>query len=182
MGLFDFFKKKPEPSQMNDGPSPEYALAHLALRHIALSDPIQFLAIVASPEADRFIDSIIKNVKENCGRKPSFDATSVKIATVRVNEFPCAILEFPAPNEIAEAFMVGVIVEIDSSSEQPTEIETTQARYFTLEKGYSDTNELRTVLGEWTEDSHLNYGDGPPPTVEAFVEFLSEMLQNSESE
>ncbi len=42
-------------------------------------------------------------------------------------------------------------------------------RLVTLEKGFSLSNEPRTVLAEWANDSHANYGDGPEPTLDAFV-------------
>ncbi|MGN6545004.1 MAG: hypothetical protein ACTHK7_08135 [Aureliella sp.] len=68
--------------------------------------------------------------------------------------------------------MVALVVPIDTSSDEPPDMDKIQARYFTLEKGYSLTNEPRTVFAEWEADRHLNYGDDPEPTVEAFVRRL----------
>ncbi len=169
MGLFDFFKrKKPLPPE-DDGPSADYAFAHYALRQIALSDPLQFLAIAASPDANRFIDAVLKDVAEQCGRPTSFDATSVKIHPVRVKEFPCAVIELPEPRAMAEAFMVALVAPIDMSANEPPVTNSITGRFFTLEKGFTLSNVPRTVLAEWTMTSHLNYGDGPPATVEAFI-------------
>ena len=173
MGLFDFLKRKPPAPPEVDGPSLHYAFAHYALRQLALSDPLRFLAIAASPDAQRFIDSVIQDVAEQCGYKPSFDAASVRIHPTRVNTFPCAVIELPKPKEIAEAFMVALVVQIDTSSEQPPDANEIRARYFTLEKGYSLSNEPRTVLAEWDTEGHSNYGDGPDPTVKSFVTALA---------
>ncbi|WP_442483207.1 hypothetical protein [Aeoliella sp. SH292] len=174
MGLFDFLKRKPGPQAEDDGTSPDYAFAHYALRHIALSDPLQFLAIAASPDAEQFMDAVLQDVAEQCGRKTSFDAASIKIHPTRVNAFPCAVVELPEPQEMAEAFMVAVVVPIDTSTEQLPEPGTVVGRYFTLEKGFSLSDEPRTVLAEWDTEAHSNYGDGPAPNVDAFITALSE--------
>lgn len=179
MGFFDFLKRKPAPPPEDDdplpedeGPSPHYAFAHYALRQMALSDPLKFLAIVVSPDAGRFMDALLQDVADQCDRQASFDATSVKIHQTLVNSFPCAVIVLPEPQEMTEAFMVAVVVPIDMSSEQLPDRDTLKARYFTLEKGFSSSNKPQTVLAEWDMGGHLNYGDGPPANVDAFVAAL----------
>ncbi len=179
MGLFDFLKQKSAVPPEDDGPSPHYVFAHYALRQIALSEPLRFLAIAASPEAEQFIDAILHDVAEHCGRKTSFGADAVRIHPTRVHTFPCAVIELPEPGEMAEAYMVAVVVPIDPASDEPPDMDTVQARYFTLEKGFSMSNEPRTVLAEWDTSAHANYGDGPAPTVEAFVQAISEHVNQS---
>lgn len=183
MGIFDFFKSKPDrpadtrpvsptlPSE-DDGPTFEYVLAHLALRHLALGNPLQFLGVLASPDAKDFIQSVIDDVVEKSQCPATFDAASVNAHPTRIHSFPCAILEFPPPEKMAEAFMVALVVFLDLNEGEPSDLESVEARYFTLEKGFTSTNEPRTVLCEWTEESHLNYGDGPAPTVEEFIAAL----------
>ena len=173
MGLFDFLKRKPVPKPDDDGPSPDYVFAHYALRQMALSRPLQFLVIAASPDAQRFMADILQEVSEKCGRKASFDATSIQIHKCRVHTFPCAVIELPEPKEIAEAFMVALVVPIHMSQESPKGIETIPARYFTLEKGFTMSDEPRTVLAEWEMGRHSNYGDGPAVNVEEFVAAIS---------
>jgi hypothetical protein len=176
MGLFDFFKRKPAskpPQVKDDGPSPDYAFAHFALRFVALSEPLKFLAIMVSPDATNFIDSLMKDVEEQCGKPTTFPASSVKIHAVRVNDYPCAVIELPEPKEIAEAHMVAIVVPLDMSADKPPEPDSVKARFFTLEKGVSFSNEPRTVLAEWDTESHSNYGSGPPVDVSAFVSALS---------
>ena len=52
-------------------------------------------------------------------------------------------------------------------------------RYITLEKGMSEEDASRTALCEWQHSeegvSHLNFGDGPPPDVFAFIRKIAEM-------
>lgn len=187
MGLFDLFKRKrPQPpppapdddefSSPDDGPAPEYALAHYALRFIALNDPLRFLGVVASPDAPQFIAAVMKDVAEKCGRTTSFRPHDVKIHPTRVGAFPCAVIEFPEPKEVAEAHMVALLLPIDTSAELPDEAARPKGRYFTLEKGMTFGGGSRTVLAEWTEDTHSNYGDGPPPNVAEFVAALTKLM------
>jgi len=178
MGLFDFLKPKPKPvpQEATDGPSPHYAFAHYAIRHIALAEPLQFLGVLASPKSADFLTAILQDTQEEVRQKANFSAADVKVHQARVGNFPCVVLELPEPAEMAEAFMAAFVVPIDlESGVKPNPVDIT-GRYFTLEKGFSMSGESRTVLAEWNSSSHLNYGDGPEPTVEAFVASLSKMF------
>ena len=160
-----------------DGPSADYVLAHYALRQIALSEPLQMLAILASPDANRFIDNVMQDVAEQCGKPNTFDSDSVRIHPTRVNDYPCAIIEFPEPEEIAEAHLVAVVGLIDMSAQEPPDDSAElNARYFTLEKGMSLNDEPRTVLAEWNSETHSNYGDGPPATAADFAAAIAGLL------
>jgi hypothetical protein len=172
MGLLDFLKRKPRVPPEDEGPSPDYVFAHYALRQIALSDPLHLLAVAASPEAKPFFEHVLKLVADQCGRRASFDAASLKIHATRVNDYACAVIELPEPREVAEAFMVALVLPIETSADKPPKIDEAQARYFTLEKGFALSNEPRTVLAEWDAQRHSNYGDGPAPTVDEFVAAL----------
>lgn len=190
MGLFDFLKRKPEPEPGPEpafdldldldedaaGPSPHYAFAHFALRDISLSSPLEFLSLLASPNAKEFLGSVLQDVSERCGRQASFGVDSIKIHRGRVNKFPCVVIKLPEPQEFAEAFMVALVVLTDTSQANAAEDETVEARYFTLEKAVPFADEEVTVLAEWKMGSHLNYGDGPSPKVDAFVAAISGLV------
>jgi hypothetical protein len=66
----------------------------------------------------------------------------------------------PAPLRTTEAHFVGLLLA-------PA---VREAAVYTLERHDSLEGEVTTVLGGWVGDSHANYGDGPEPTVDAFVE------------
>ncbi|WP_278465453.1 hypothetical protein [Gimesia maris] len=174
MGQSDFQDENSEGVPEDDGPSPHYVLAHYALRQIALAEPMQFLEIAASPDADKFIAALLQQVVKQCGREAGFDASEIKVYPTRVNNYPCAVIEMPEPQEAAEAWLVGVVVPVDFSVKVPADLDLDQitAQYYTLEKGVSLTGEPRTVLAGWDDQRHNNYGDGPEPTVEAFVAAL----------
>ena len=135
---------------------------------------MQFLEIAASPDADKFIAALLQQVVKQCGREAGFDASEIKVYPTRVNNYPCAVIEMPEPQEAAEAWLVGVVVPVDFSVKVPADLDLDQitAQYYTLEKGVSLTGEPRTVLAGWDDQRHNNYGDGPEPTVEAFVAAL----------
>lgn len=179
MGLFDFFKKKsPPPFEASlverDGPSPHYILAHLALRSIALNDSIGFLAITVSEKFEAFLEDLLNDIDKEVAQKRTFSAKDVKVHASQVNGFPCAVLVLPEPQEPAEAHMVALVVPISQESDLSPQGETPQGRYFTLELGVSlSGDQQHTVLCEWDESSHLNYGEGPPVNVEDFLKAIS---------
>ena len=180
MGLFDFFRRKKANSEPEDiGSSPEYLMAHYALRHIALANPLQFLEIVASPKAEKFFKTILEGTADDCGCKIPFPASAIEVHKTRVNHFPCAVIQFPEPKDIAEAYMVALVVMIDASSEPPEieDLSEIQARFFTLERGFSLSDEENTVLGQWTDKTHINHGAGPDPSVDEFVKALGEFFE-----
>ena len=195
MGLFDFlnfgFLKtgKEKESKTGSGehePSPDYAFAHYALRSFALGDPITTLAILASPKSNELLDTILSDVAELTKKRPSFSSSDITIHAVRVAGYPCAILEFPEPKEIAEVHMVAVLLlsdpsASDDSSDGMANQENSEGRYFTLEKSFSlSSNEEATVLAEWGQDNQrFNYGEGPVPDPEAFATALEEFITGS---
>ena len=158
------------------GPSPAYALAHYALRYLALSDPLRFLAILASPDANTFLDNVLQDVGEKCGTPASFTSADLTVHPGAVKGHPCAVIEFPEPEQMTEVYMVALVVLVDPSSPTPPDPSDLEARYFTLEMGFTLDDSPRTVLAEWTGDAHANYGDGPHPAVDAFASAIEEQL------
>ncbi len=81
----------------------------------------------------------------------------------------------PRPAQIAEAHFVAIVLNVNSKSKSPSK----QPRilYFTLEKGVNVDGSERTVLGGWSDnDTHLNFGSGPPATLEDFVRTIEQMI------
>lgn len=160
----------------HEGPSPEYIFAHYALRQVALSSPLPFLAMAASPDGPRFIERLLADVGQQCGRAAKFEASEVQLHPTLANGYPCAVVELPEPEEITEAFMVGLVALVDRNQNPSPDPETVAGRFFTLEKGFHMSGEPRTVLAEWETSTHLNYGDGPAPNVADFIAAISEKV------
>lgn len=184
MGIFDFFRKQPaepppptpEPEFEPDdkGPSIHYVLAHYALRQLALQDPLRYLSILASPQARDFLQAVLDDVSEGLTEERRFTAEDLYIHPGMIGEFPCAIVEFPPPAEMTEVHFTALVAFVDLDAELPPP-EEVRARYFTLERGMGIDDKPRTVLCEWTTGSHLNFGDGPPPTLRGFIEALEKL-------
>ena len=189
MGLFDFFWRKPAAEPISDrAPVPEprchhYTLAHLALRDAAFEHPLAVLSVLASPQAQEFLAEVFRSVATHCREReprPDFQPEDVKIHTVRVSRYPCAVIEMPTPRTAAEAYFVAAVLLADPTKELPVSKEV-QLRYITLEEGFVFPGAPpRTVLAEWTADrTHVNFGDGPPPQLEAFVAAIEGKLAES---
>jgi hypothetical protein len=148
-----------------------YTLAHYALREASLSDPLLYLAILASPQRQMFLEKLLESVVESCAEQnePDFAASDLKVHCLRINRYPCAIVELPPPRAFAEAFFTALIACVDPSGPIPDR-SSVNAHYYTLECGVSMDGSPRTVLAEWTRDgTHNNFGDGPAPTLDDFV-------------
>jgi hypothetical protein len=198
MGIFDFFKRKQSPAAPDAGSPPSgrveprcghYFMAHYALRTVALQHPLETLAMLASPKGYDFLARLLDEVEEVCrdqGRPPpDFTAADLHIGYRRcVGNHPCAVVRFPEPQGTTEAHMVAIVVTSDLPAIAPgaKELPQVDARYFTLEKGFRFKGGAeRTVICEWTKTAHLNGGDGPPPTVDAFLAAIEERLGPSSS-
>lgn len=176
MGIFDAFKRKPEKSD-DSRPSADYMLAHYALRQLSLNSPLQMLSLLASPDAPKFLQELLQDVEKQVGHKASYTSEKIKIHPCRIGIYPCAIVEFPAPQKMAEAFMVAIVALLDPDEELPKDLSAVQARYYTLEKGFSMDGSDRTVLCEWDDTAHRNFGDGPEATPAAFAQALETVMQ-----
>ena len=174
MGFFDFLKGKKTPRLVEKLPSPHYVLANYSLRQIALSDPSQFVDVVTSANAGPFLAAIFQSIEERSGQKFPLRSSDLSIHSVRIKNFPSVVIQLPEPQETAEAFMVALVITMAPSAQSATSTPQSVARYFTLEKGFTLTDEARTVLAEWIRDRHSNYGDGPVATVDAFCQAISQ--------
>jgi hypothetical protein len=74
------------------------------------------------------------------------------------------LVTMPEPTQIPLAYFVAIVPR------GPEEVE-----YFTLEKSLEGSTVLGGVgAGEWR---HLNYGGGPPPEREAFIEAVGRLIE-----
>ncbi|MCA9254297.1 MAG: hypothetical protein KDA33_01610 [Phycisphaerales bacterium] len=158
-----------------------YCYAHVALQRSAMRDPFQFLGLMLSPKQQEYLQFQWKMVREayEVPGDPPFDHSYMKVHAERINDFPAIVIEMPPPVRVPEAHLVCFVLEVplQSIGDVKDNPDLVKARYFTLEKGepgLSGPNE--TILCEWRNDTHLNYGDGPEPTAAAMLEHLSRHL------
>ena len=153
-----------------------YTLAHMAFRGFCSQDPLAFFGVMGSPQRDSLIQELWRQVCENCEGEgtPDFDISEVDVITCRVKDYPCMVIQMPEPQEIGEAHFVGIVLHTDiNSTELP---ENPEFAYLTLEKGQDEEAQACTYLCTWTlDDQHINYGQGPEPTLDNFVKQLEAM-------
>ncbi len=168
-------------ARMKKVPGPEtphhYIFANIALRKACEEDPLAFFDVIASPQRDEFLKDVWQQIRENYDTAgiPPFELSDIRFTTCRLKNSPCIVVSMPRPAQIAEAHFVAIVLNVNSKSKSPSE----QPRilYFTLEKGVNVDGSERTVLGGWSDnDTHLNFGSGPPATLEDFVRTIEQMI------
>ena len=148
-----------------------YQMAHVALRSVALRNPQQFLTLLTSPKARDLLSSLLEQVSDHCAdQPPDFTADDFALHATRVLGSPCLVIEMPQALVPPEAHLVAAWLAINDGPE------TAPLRYFTLEAAHEMFGK-RTVLGEWdAKGDHLNLGQGPEPSVEAFVQAITAVV------
>lgn len=92
------------------------------------------------------------------------------------DKFKGAILVFPKPERLNEAFMSAIVAPHDIQIG-----DTGKSRYFTLE--YNPDRPIpHTYIGQWTDGAHFNLGDGPVPTADNFKQAIVELVAPSTEE
>lgn len=126
--------------------------------------------------------SFLEYFWNECGKQVAEDARllpenlSCKIYSLDDGVLAACII-LPRPLEMPEAYFVAFVHR--PKSDDILDQRPTFSRYFTLEYGQRMDGTPRTVLCEWTvEGSHLNYGDGPPPQMELFLNSIESLLSD----
>ncbi len=184
MGLFDWLSRKPRKESQRpaerDEPTGRYVFALILLRQFAFENPLQLMGLLASPQAPSFIQALLDDLQTKLKQPVGFQAADVKAHPVRIGDYPAVIIQMPTPLETAEAHYTALVGLFQPSRALFESKDKLPARYFTLEKGLSMDNTPRTVLCEWTDTSHLNFGDGPPATAGDFAKSIEAMLDRED--
>jgi hypothetical protein len=157
-----------------------YMFAHVALRQIISQEPTKWVALLHSEKSEEILrqlwDTVYTTIHQREPDAPRLDPLGLCAHPRRIADFPCVIVEMPMPEGTTEAYFVGIVLRVKFEG-QPAVPLAPPLRYFTLERGASlQPGMRRTVLCEWTDTAHLNFGGGPQPTVEAVAEAIAKML------
>lgn len=99
---------------------------------------------------------------------PVLDYNGLTSYKENINGINMYIVKLPEPIGMTEAYYTIIAVKDNIP------------RYFTLEltaQGFCDNRESPTVFGEWTKNhEHLNYGCGPIPDKDKFLERVVKQL------
>lgn len=158
-----------------------YVLAHVALRTLALDDPLQFLAVMGSPDAAKFVASIYDSVVESLKEEgpPDFAVDDVQFQCGKLGDWLCVVFTMPPPRDVTEAFFCCLAGHLDLNDPNPRP-ESVKGRWFAMEYTYPIGDQTRAVLCEWTKDGgHSNFGEAGEPTVENFLQRVADTVIGS---
>jgi hypothetical protein len=171
-----------------DGPDEartlHYLFAHRVLPDLAFEDPLQFMAILAAPDAEQKLHelwvTVGRSLAEGRGHGEQVPASEgLAVSRTRLAARACAVIEMPRPEAETEAYFVAAVLDhnLDQSRAAPPEAKP-RLFYYTLEKGTNLTDGSdRTVLCRWdTKTRHSNLGDGPVAEKKAFLEVVERMV------
>ena len=168
-----FWNRKKTQSSRDEPREHHYVFAHYTVREVCEQDPLQFFAIVASPEQPKFLAWLWELTAKRVGKPiAEVNPAELSVTTGRVKDCPAIIFKMPAPEAAAEAHFVAVLL----TGSPEGEASQAQFRYFTLEYGKNLDGTTRTVMCEWAEGAHRNFGDGPAATAKDFVGAVEEKI------
>lgn len=185
MGVFDFLKRKAKPAAaerearsmqeaLGDlgeklGGEPRYwhyFIGHVALRDFALRGEGLPRSAADPATARGFFAMVLGKMAPHLG----IDAADAErlaegfmVHHRDIGGYAAAIVQLPPPQGPTECHFVALLPKQDGKP----------ARFFTLE----DAGGGASVLGGWSDnDKHLNFGEGPSPTIEAFAAAVAARL------
>jgi hypothetical protein len=165
---------------MDDIPSSReqhYWFAHRTLPQILFQNPAVFFAATMERDADP-LRALWCWLGERLGpATASVERDALAGEVLRLEGVGLvALITLPPPRGLAEAYFAAAVY-LQQSEEPP---ETITVRYVTLELTRSSPENPGpepTMLGEWTVDgAHVNYGFGPAPTPEGFIEAVRALV------
>jgi hypothetical protein len=75
------------------------------------------------------------------------------------------LVTMPKAEHAAEVHFVAIVISGDRLTD-----------YYVLEHGWTTEDEPRTVMCKWDERGHVNFGDGPPADIGAFLAAVEQLL------
>ncbi len=141
-----------------------YKFAHKVLKDAFFEDRVSLVETILNSEDDLrgLWYAVGKYYAEHYEGIEELDGSDLSIVVKEFEDKFFIMIQMPIPIESPEAYFVGLVIPLKNINE---------ARYITLEYGEED-NFKYTVLCEWTEDTHLNLGEGCEPTMVHFKDTL----------
>ncbi len=115
--------------------------------------------LIAAGRMDQALLKTWAHVAEQLPESEQLPATGLT-ASLHQEEFgEIVLVTMPPAEHVTEAHFAAVVLPKKSKG----------TRYIVLEHSWSLSDEPATVLGEWTQEGHLNLGAGPSPSVSGFL-------------
>lgn len=139
-----------------------YSFGHRLLPGLVLRGRTNFHELASRALLDQLLRSWWHEVGEGLPAEERLPPDGLQSELVNAGDVPVLLVTMPAACHAAEAYFVAITPHDEPDA----------WRCFTLEHAWTLDDQPVTVLGEWTAAGHVNYGDGPPPERQAFLEAL----------
>ena len=153
-----------------------YTFAHLALRDAFFAGPEHLVRVLRSDQDAKGLQWLWQHVGEFCtesGQPVEPGPAHLRIHSAHLGGGDCIVVEMPQPLFTTEAHFVALLIDLEGESAFLN-------RYLTLERGDGFDGSPRTVFCEWRSDgAHINFGDGPEVTVDAFVAAIKRLIRRA---
>jgi hypothetical protein len=144
-----------------------YDFAHRTLPAIVRGSKVDLAALAQAGSLDDALAASWRAVGDQLHEADRLRGDGLRGALVELAGGPALLVTFPMAMHAAEAHFA-LITPLDPPDAR---------RYITLESSWDAMGDQpRTVLGEWTAEGHLNMGDGPSATPEAFLSRVATLL------
>jgi len=137
-----------------------YKFAHEVLKNMFFEDEDNLIknTLVSEGELRGLWYDVGNHYAKHYPEIEKIDGSDINITAKEFENTLFIAISLPKPEQNTEAYFVGLIVQHATND---------KLRYITLEKG-----EDGSVLCEWTKEAHLNFGEGPEPTLHNFQDKL----------
>lgn len=148
---------------MNDPRQHHYMFAHERLPELVFMSRELFLYLLRK-NSDGYLKGIWHQIGSTLTRDEQLTADGLTLKFFEDKCYCGAVITLPKALHRTEAHMVALVAERVSGSvlsDDTSDLEYRNLRYFTLEHSGQTTGKAGTTLGEWTYLRHSNYGVGP---------------------
>ena len=137
--------------------------AHKRLPELVFRFRDSFLSLLKE-NGDGYLKDSWYQLGSNLAREERLNAEGLTLTFFEDKCYCGAVITLPKTLHQTEAHMVALVAERVSGSvlsDDTSDLEYRNLRYFTLEHGERAAGKADTTLGEWTYLRHSNYGVGP---------------------
>jgi hypothetical protein len=139
-----------------------YSFGHRLLPGLVLRGRTNFHELASRALLDPLLCAWWQELGESLPAEERLPHDGLRSELANAGNVPVLLVTMPAAARAAEAYFVAVALYAEPDA----------WRCFTLEHTWTLDDQPATVLGEWTASGHVNYGDGPPPERQAFLDVL----------
>lgn len=160
---------------------PDRVIPGLVFRNPMIAVALHLEAEGTTAHDRSFVDSFVRAANRNATDDQPIKDGSVHLSSALIEGHAAAVFHFPPPRHTTEAFFSAVVQGFEFTN-PPRNRARVAPRYFVLEHS-TDRPDPHTVLGGWSpEGTHFNFGPGPAPTKQAFLDAVAVRLRTPDKQ